>query len=315
MHGTGHFVAKQPQTARRLLAMEGIGVATLIGSVGGIAGLGAARRYAAPLIHLTISGAGFFALSALSDIYGVLAPSGGTGSPFRMPPWFEAELGVRRVENPSFAFHTFAVQGADLRLGSFHLSQSAWFALDDPNSRFRVLGGYRFFGPTPSRAASSARDGSFFDLETALTHHRYTSHGFSVTTAEASLSGRLDLQHIGPTLQGAFAELSLGAGIEDTHYSGLGDDGGEILLGRFAFGLYMGHQGYPRGEAALYYDHRHDGFAAGLKTNNVGSGPLGHFGALSRVYLSPHFGVLVDAQMGSAAVLGVSLLIRQGGRP
>lgn len=318
VHGTGHFVAKQPQTARRLLAMEGLGLGMLLGGGAGIAGLGATRRFIGPLIHSAVAGAGFFTISALADLYGVLAPSRGTGSPFKQPPWIEAQLGLRYINNPAFDFRTFVAQGVDFRFRSLRLEQSAWFAIDDQNTRFRALGAYRFFGPKPSPHSPSpnaAPDGSFFDVESAFTHHRYTSNGFAVSTGEISLSGRLDLKHLGPTLQGSFGELSLGVGLEGNHYFGLPDNESELLLGRFAFGIYMGHIGYPRGETMLYYDHRHDGFAAGFPANNVGGGPLGHLGALSRVYLNPRIGLLLDAQIGSALVLGLSLLIRPGGSP
>lgn len=318
VHGTGHFIAQQPQTARRLLAIEGMGFGMMLAGVAGIAGLGATRRLIGPLIHTTIIGTGLFTVSALADLYGVIAPAQGTGSPFFKPPWFEAQLGFRYINNPVFRFRAFMVQGFDVRYRSLHLEQSAWFALDDQNTRFRALGGFRFFGPTPSSKtspSSRAPDGSYFDIETAFTHHRYTSDGFAISTGELALSGRLDLRHIGPTLQGSFAEISVGAALEGNHYFALPDTESELLLGRFAFGIYLGHSGFPRGETMLYYDHRHDGFAAGFPSNNVGGGPLGHLGSLSRLYLNPHIGLLLDAQIGSALVLGMSLLIRPEGSP
>jgi hypothetical protein len=65
----------------------------------------------------------------------------------------------------------------------------------------------------------------------------------------------------------------------------------------------------------LYYDHRHDGFAAGLKMTGLGSGVAGHFGMEGRLYLDSQWGLLLDAQVGSAYVAGLSILFRHGGTP
>ena len=54
-------------------------------------------------------------------------------------------------------------------------------------------------------------------------------------------------------------------------------DIGELLLARFGYGMYIGRRGGPRGEVSLYYDHRHDDFAAGLKTAGLVSGVAGSF--------------------------------------
>ena len=66
------------------------------------------------------------------------------------------------------------------------------------------------------------------------------------------------------------------------------------------------------GEARVYYDHRHDGYAAGLILTGLGSGVAGHFGLDLRGYFSETFGLRLDAQVGSSQIVGLSLLIRQG---
>jgi hypothetical protein len=64
-----------------------------------------------------------------------------------------------------------------------------------------------------------------------------------------------------------------------------------------------------------YYDHRHDGFAAGLLTPGLGSGVIGHFGLDGVYYLSRYWGLRAEAQIGAAAVAGLSGLFRFGGDP
>ena len=60
-----------------------------------------------------------------------------------------------------------------------------------------------------------------------------------------------------------------------------------------------------------YYDHRRDDLAAGLKVPGIGAGYLGHVGLEAKAYFFESWGVLLDAQLGSAAIAGLSLLYRR----
>jgi hypothetical protein len=312
VHGTGHFILGEGRTGLKLFGAEAAGMGLVIGGLGGAAAFGASRRIIAPLVLATVTGAGLFGISLLADLYGVLAPEGGTGSPPSALPWVETQLGLAYVYDPTFAYRAFLVPGIDLRSGALRLSGSGWFAMDDQNSRMRAEAAYRFFGPgTPDGPRS--RDGSFLEVEAAFTHHSYTSNQFSITTGEINLQGRLDLANIGPTLQGSFAELGWGVAFEAYSNRRRPLEENELLTPSFAFGVYLGHEGYPRGEAKLYYQHRHDGYAAGAKTPGLGSGVAGHIGLQSRIYLGPRMGLLADVQAGSAYVGRLSLLFRLGG--
>jgi len=80
-----------------------------------------------------------------------------------------------------------------------------------------------------------------------------------------------------------------------------------MLLMRVAIGFFIG----DGGSWTLYYDHRHDGYAAGLKMFGLGSGVLGHIGTAVQYFVSPDWGVAVRAETGSAHVLGASVLFRR----
>ncbi|EYF05807.1 hypothetical protein [Chondromyces apiculatus] len=318
VHGSGHFVAGHSATGWKLLAMEGVGATGVVGGFALLAATGASRRLVAPITSVIVAGAGLFLVSGLADIYGVVAPEGGWGSAPTTVPWVETQLGLRYVYDPVFSYRVFTTVGADLRLGGFRLNPSGWFALDDANRRLRLVGGYRFFGPRTRgnkvRMMNGKPDGSFVEAEAALTHTRYGTERFEVLTGELTVNGRLDLGHVAPTLQGSFAELGGGLAVESYAYE-RSTEGTDLLLMRTGFGVYLGHEGYPRGEAQVYYDHRHDGYAGGLKMVGLGSGVPGHFGAEGRMYLSPQWGLLFDAQVGSAFLGGVSVLFRHGGNP
>lgn len=317
VHGTGNYVAGRPRTGRRLLIAEGIGVgATLIGGLT-LFFSGASRYIVAPVAAVTIAGVGLFAVSWLADVDSVAWPEDERGLPPRFAPRLESELGYRYVYDPQFSYRSFLVDGFELRLGRARIAPSEWFSLNDNhNARYRLELGWRLAGPLPKGSAPPAIDGSRFDLEVALTDHRYKTDGFSIATAEASLGGRLDLARFDAELSGAFSELSAGYALEAFDYDvpglGFGADLEHLLLLRFGFGVYVGRGSYPEGEILAYYDHRHDGFAAGLLFGGIVSGIAGHFGGSAKIYFDRHFGVLADVEYGSAWVAGASLLYRYG---
>src|SRR5262245_11756703 len=76
LHGAGHFAAGDTRSGLRLLAIGGAGAGLAAGSVAGLAITGASRHFAIPLVLSTITGAGFFMLTALADLYGVIMPAG-----------------------------------------------------------------------------------------------------------------------------------------------------------------------------------------------------------------------------------------------
>ena len=313
VHGTGHLVVGDTKTGLRLLALEGAGLGVLATGFIPLVATGASRRLIGPAIALTATGVGLFAISFLADIYGVVAPTGGVGSPFRTAPTLQTALGYRYVYDPVFAYRNFMVQEIDYRTGRWRVHPSAWFALDDTNSRVRAHFAYRLTGPLPE-GNPGARDGSFLDLETAVTRHTFTSEGFATATGEIAVAGRLDMARIGPSLRGSFAEMSVGWALQAYSYRARGTraDVGELLLARFGYGMYIGWPGSPRAEVMIYYDHRHDDFAAGFKMTGLGSGTIGHFGAEGRLFVSDHWGVAAEAAFGSAYVTGLSILYRQG---
>lgn len=313
VHGAGHYVMGEKRTAGRLLAIEGVGLGAVGGGLVLLATTGASRRFVAPVGAITMMGVGLFAISTLADLYGVLAPPGGTGAPLTVTPRFGAELGLRYVYDPIFAYRAFSVQAVEARFGPLRLSQSGWYSLGEHrNRRLRLEGAYRPYGPRPEGAGERARDGSFVEIETAVTDHDFDSDGFAVTTGEVSLRGRLDLARIGPTLTGSFAEFGVGTALAANRYDRHHDEADSLLLGGFAFGVYLGRQPGRWGEAKIYYDHRHDGFAAGLKMRGLGSGVPGHFGARALFYFAPSWGALAEVEAGSAYVTGLSVVYRYG---
>lgn len=313
VHGAGHVAAGRSDTGRRLALTQAAGLGTMVGGLAGLAVTGASRYLVGPLALAVIAGGGLFFLPWAADVYGTVAYPEGSGAAPRYAPLLVSELGHRYVYDPQFRYRHFLVESVDLRLSAFRLAASGWFALDDEHARVRVLGGYRLSGPRPTEAAA---DGSFVDLEAALTQHRFDSDGFRVTTGEESLNARRDLARWDAALTGSFVEGGFGLGLQRFEYRVPGmeiePDINDLLLARFAFGFYLG-RGESSGEAQLFYDHRHDDYAAGLKLPGLGSGVAGHLGFDARWFWG-HWGLRAEGQVGSAWVGGASFLFRQGVR-
>ena len=310
--GSGHFALGQRQTAYRLFALQGVAMALISAGVVPLIFTVANRYSVTPLAMTAIGGAAVGSSGWLADVYGTMVPPEYRGLPRLRLPHLQAELGYRYVHEPAFDYGSFAVNALDVRYGPWRLRPSAWVALDNPNGRLRALGAYRYFGP---RAAPSgvARTGTFLDLEAAVTHHRYGSEGFSILTGEVVSSGRLDLAVYDENLTGMFADLSMGFGLQRYAFDQVppsrDSDHAWLLLARFGFGAYLGRSEAPRGEVVLYYDHRHDGFAAGMTGAMVGI--PGHAGLESELYVSDRLGLRAEVQLGAAVVGGLSLLVRQ----
>ncbi len=313
VHGSGHWVAGDRQVARRLFAMEGIGLGMAAAGGAHLFFTGASRHHSGPPIALIVSGVGLFGISWLADVVGVAG--GAHEAEEAAHPAVEAHAGYGYIDDPRFQYGSFAVAEASAWIGANRIAPSAWIALDDDNQRLRLEATRRFAGDGSARPTG---DGSRVELTLALTHHRYPGEGFAVTTGEVSAGGRLDLARLGGSLAGSFAELSLGLGGEAINYytPGAGADLGELLLVRFAYGMLLGRPGRGNGEASLYYDHRRDTFTGGLSPGNgPGSGFAGFFGAQLHLYLDARWGIQARIEQGAARLATAGLLFRLGGTP
>lgn len=325
VHGLGHWLAGDDDGARTLLVTEGVGLGAAAAGTLGLFVTGASRKLVAPNILLMVGGAGLFAGSWIADVYGTATGAaygdeGSSGAPQRVLPAVVSELGYRYVYDPTFAYRSFTVASLDARVGRLHLRPEGWFSPAHANERVRVLAGVRLAGPLPQsldgkRAPSPARDGSYVDLETAVTRHAFPPERFTMSSIELDVAGRLDLVRVARSLHGAFVEGGAGWGFARHDYAvdGADADFEDQLLARAAFGAYLGRPSPDGvyGEAQVAYEHRHDGYAGGLKMPGLGSGAGGGFAARAFLWLASEVGALVEAQAGSALVLGASVLVKQ----
>lgn len=303
-HGAGHVVLGEKRTAARLLVGEGIGILTVASGIVALAVTGASRETTWPVLGVITAGAGLLTTTGLADIYGVVAPPGGFGEVAGIVPW-QVEAGPRVVRDPTFAPSVFSHQSIRLRTQRTWLDTAAFIGLDGNNQRLTAVAARRLLGND---------DRGFLDVEVGVSHHRHGSDAFSTTFGEVALAGRLDLAHVGPTLTGAFVDAAFGWAGGTRRYFGRASEFEDMTLARLGFGFWLGRGERRGGEVALYYDHRHDDFAAGLKVPGLGSGALGHGGLRARVFVTRRFGLTGLVEAGSAHVFGLGIVYR-GGEP
>jgi hypothetical protein len=224
------------------------------------------------------------------------------------------------VDDPQFEFHHFLTTQLEARLRPAHFSPALHWHLglatahapDQGNQRFELTTGLPYqFSRRSDSDPHSRFDNSYLEPRVGFSEHRFEGSGFATRVFELELEARLDSWRILPDTFSAFFQLGAGWAQQWFVFDLPGVDAENatsLLLAHAGFGAYVG-QG---GELELYYDHRHDGFAGGLKVNGLGSGVAGHFGLRGEVPISRDWGVRAEAQVGSAWVVGLSALLRVG---
>jgi hypothetical protein len=307
VHGSGHWVLGRERAAGKLLLLEAIGVGLLFAGISNLVATNASRYMTRSSVVLIGLGTGFFMVSSMADVYGVAVPLDSRGAPLRRLAAAQAELGYQFVISPALPQHHFVMTRVDLRWHELHLQPTLWHAIDEPAARQRLQVGYRAYGPTQSEQAS---DGSFVQLEAAVTRHALPQEGSSTLTYEVFTHGRLDLERLDPTLTGMFGLAGLGVGLQMFDYDGIDGpvDRESLLLLRSGFGVYLGEPDGHQGEIAFYYDNRHDDFAGGLNDRAVGI--PGYVALAGHGFFGSGLGLGAHLDVGANVVGGVSWLVR-----
>jgi hypothetical protein len=316
LHGSGVWLQHRNQTAQRLLMLEGASVLATFTSGLILFSTGAARDVVGPAALLAVAGVGTFAVSFLANVYATLAPPDGLGEPLRRQPLIDSSAGYLYVYDPQFAYRHFATARASAFLQGWHVLADVAAALDHDNQRFQLGVGYRLLG-AGGAGSEPGSDGSYLEPRVAFSAHRFDPEDFNSRIVELALEGRLDVARYLPDVRGAFfqGEAGWASQVFVNHVPGPNPTTAtSLLLAHVGFGMYLGNRADSRtgGEAELYYDHRHDGYAGGLKVNGLGSGVAGHLGLRGSYQLTPRWGVRARAEAGSAYVLGLDLVVRGG---
>ncbi|HWO11811.1 MAG TPA: hypothetical protein VNN80_20100 [Polyangiaceae bacterium] len=316
VHGSGVWLQGRNQTAARLLLLEGAGILATLASGVILFQTGAARDVVGPTALLAVAGVGAFGTSFAANLYATWAPPDGLGQPLVRLPGLESSVGYLYVYDPQFPQRHFLTAQLSGRLGPWHLAAGASRSTSGGNDRLELAGGYRVLGPR-GYGSAPAPDGSYLEPRLGVSQHAFDDDGFSSLVMEVALEGRLDVDRYLPDVRGAFFQGEAGYGRQVFRHDLPGANPStdvSLLLAHVGFGMYLGNRrgDGSGGELELYYDHRHDGYAGGLKVNGLGSGPAGHFGLRGNYQLSPRWGLRARSEAGSAYTIGMDLVARWG---
>jgi hypothetical protein len=305
VHGMGSWIVGERGTAKRLAIAE-LGAVALI-AAGGIPlfATHGSRRIAGATIPLALSGTAFLTTGWLADIWTATGAPHHAGAPRAPVPW-EVELGATYVSDPLFAENAYTRLAGAVRLGYLTLAPSALIAVDGDAQRASLDAAWRLAG-SPADGTVQV-DGSRVEIRAAVRGNRQGNDGYSTITGELAGHGRLDLEAVSPAIAGAFAELTLGFGLETTRYEAGALNTHDLFLGRFGFGAYLGH---GRGEASVWYDHRRDQLAGGIAASRA-AGFVGSVGTTVDVTVSGPWQVGAELQLGAAWLATLAVRYRGG---
>lgn len=300
VHGAGAFVAGHRETAKHLLEMEAVGLALVGLGAALIQGSRGSEYTVEPGVPLAIAGAGLILPSWFDDLW--LAAGGGRlhGRALAIPA-YTLELGTS-WQRDAYRHRGLVRAAADVEVGRWGLAAGAYLDSEgasrtgDLDLHYRIAGG-------------GGADGSRLIARAAVRYLGDDADAVTIATLEAELVGRLELQHLDPFLAGTFAEITTGYGVDRVSYTTGAHDYDTLLLGRFAWGMYLG----ARGEVTVFYDHRRDGLVGGFAAWRA-AGFVGSFGAGATVRVAGPWAVRAEAQFGNASLTTLALQYR-GGSP
>ncbi len=305
VRGAGSYVLDERRTAKRLFGAGTAGLAA--GAIGGVAVFtsGGSPRLVWPGIPLALLGGGVYLSTWFADLWVAAGGEQVRGGPRAAPPW-SLELSTTLLRDP---YRSRALPGATARVELGRLGLGASALLDaggdartgDLEARWRLLGAAAGVGPIA--------EGSRLYVRAAARYHRDDPDDVTLATAELELVLRGELRHLDPLLAGMFLELTAGAGVERATYARGVHDLGSILLGRFAWGAYLGR----RGEAMLFYDHRRDHLAGGVYSYRA-AGFTGSAGGAAQVAVAGPWAVRGQLEFGYAWLATLAVRYEGGAR-
>jgi len=306
IHGLGSYVAGEQRTAKRLflsqLASAGLSTGGGI-LVGGTGGNSYAVPPGVPLLTLGFSGlvAGWF-----SDIYVAAAGTEASSVALGSAP-VSVEVGTV-YQHDAFRERGYARLAVELNHDRHTVRGTGLFDAEGGAQTGELAYRARLLGKRDRWVPLS--DGSHLSITGAVRAQRDAPDRVTQQTAELLIGGRLDLRHFDAALAGSFAEFATGAGAQRVSYAGgRASQVTSLMLGTFAWGMYLGRHG----ELSLFYDHRRDSLAGGLPAWRA-AGFVGSFGATTTIRVGGPWAVRAEFEVGNAYVTTFAVQYL-GGKP
>jgi hypothetical protein len=297
-------VAREKRAAKLLLAGEVVG-GVLLGVAGAFVGGTGGNEYTIwPGVPLIVTGAGLVSQTWLTDIYVAAAGRDYDAGPLALPTW-SVEAGTTWLHD-AYRERALARIRSGVAIGRLELGANGLLDVQGDEKIGNVEARIRLYGPRSDGAAIS--DGTRVDVRVSTGFMRDDPDEVTQWISEVELMGRLDLSRIDRVFGASFVELTTGLGEAHINYANMEKEWDTILLGRYGWGMYLGH----RGEIEAYYDHRRDGIAGGLPAWRA-AGFAGSFGASAYLRVHGPWTVHPELQIGNAWVTTLAISYRGGG--
>lgn len=287
VHGAGSYVARENRPALKLAIAEGAGIVMMAVAGGFVGGTGGNAYVIVPGVPILIAGTGLFLQSWLTDIYVAAG-----GARFERGPRAAAPFLIEVGTTWQYAaYHERALARArgEVALGPISVAADASLGSDAKLARLDVRG--RVWREVTVRVGSRL----FRDDDDNVTQW----------TSELEVGARVDLAPIDEMFDGTFVELSTGIAAARVTYARTTHEWDSLLLGRFAWGAYLGRSG----EALLYYDHRRDGLAGGIAASRA-AGFIGSFGGIVEHRVIGPWNARAELQIGNAWLTTIGVVYR-----
>lgn len=299
IHGSGHYVRGERETAKKLLSVQAAALAAVI--LGGVplAVTGGSSKLVLPTVPLLIGGSAVLMGNWFADLYGTIrGPTRrpdhvGEAGGYRLATERTLSAGVhyRYVYDPQFSLrHLLGVAiGSAGRRWSIHSIAE----VTGDGAEMRIVG-------SAERIVVGDVFGSWLGVRVDAAHLRQPTDGFVVSSVGGMVGGHYQFGDLAPSLAGAFMNLWLGVGADAFDYEtpGAGVDVIEAAIAEFSIGGSMARGGDIR----VGYNHNRTDWAAGLATGGRGGGFFGSAFTEVRIPINDRVTLAPRLDIGSAWV-------------
>lgn len=297
VHGSGHFVLGERQSAYRLLAMQGAGLAGLIGGIGLLGAVGGSEKLAGLYVPMAVSGLGLFGISFLADLAGAAHGRRPWAEPL-VPSGVTVRTGYAGLFGAKHTFRHLGELGIAWRTERLVLEGGATLQPQGDFSWYRGLVGWRLWARSDDRVTRLSLFGE-------LARQGFDSEGFAITTVRAFGELRWNLGELLTTMQNAWLLGRLGWGFDVFDFAGTSaeDDGLPFIVADIGFGLMA----TERVEVELAYRHRKGELPGGMALSDGLAGFAGMLDLRGRVALGRRWALVPGIKLGTGVMPWLSV--------
>lgn len=292
LHGAGHFAMGERRAAYRLLAMEGIGLAGIVGGFGLLIAVGGSEQPAPIYVPVIVGGLGLFGVSFLADVAGSLQGAGPWPDPDDAPGlWLRA--GYAGLFGSKHAFHHLGTLGVDWRGDRLSVEGQAALHPQGAYRAYRGVAGWTLW-ERPDDAVTRVR------LMGEVARQDFHAERMSITTVRLFSEIRWNLGGWVPTMQNAWLLGRVGAGLDVFGYADapVSDEGLPFLVADVGMGLMAGR----RLEVELAYRHRKGELPGGMALSDGLTGFAGMLELRGRVKVAERWALVPEVKLGTGVM-------------